>query len=107
MFGKSCLVVLAGSQTANRKWINYEIDSAWKSGKGVLGIYIHGLKNRNSEQDVKGKNPFDYLYQEGQKMSSIVSIYDTPYYSSSYVYEFIKENLADWIEDAIKIRSRY
>lgn len=29
--GKSCNVVLIGEKTAGRKWINYEIKSAWNS----------------------------------------------------------------------------
>ena len=29
---RSCVVVLAGRYTANRKWINYEIENAWKEG---------------------------------------------------------------------------
>ena len=47
LYGKSCLIVLIGSYTANRKWINYEIAKAWNDGKGVLGIYIHNLKDQS------------------------------------------------------------
>lgn len=41
MYGRSCAVILAGSATAGRKWINYEIEKAWTDGRGVVGIYIH------------------------------------------------------------------
>jgi hypothetical protein len=37
--GKSCLVVLVGSNTASRKWVKYEIKKAWEEGKGVLGVH--------------------------------------------------------------------
>ena len=30
MSGKSCVIVLVGENTANRKWIDYEIKKAWK-----------------------------------------------------------------------------
>ncbi len=40
MDGKTCAVVLVGSNTANRKWINYEIIKSWNSVMGVVGIYI-------------------------------------------------------------------
>jgi len=40
---KSCLVVLIGTETANRKWVKYEIEKAWNDGKPVVGIYIHNL----------------------------------------------------------------
>ena len=58
MHGKSCAVVLIGTQTAGRKWIKYEIEKAWKDGKGLLGIHIHDLKDQNGEQSSKGGNPF-------------------------------------------------
>ena len=29
MSTRSCVIVLIGSQTANRKWVNYEIGKAW------------------------------------------------------------------------------
>ncbi|MCZ2903256.1 TIR domain-containing protein [Burkholderia thailandensis] len=29
MQGRTCIVVLVGSNTANRKWINYEIVKGW------------------------------------------------------------------------------
>ena len=38
IYGKSCVIVLIGSQTSGRKWINYEIGKAWDDGKGLLGI---------------------------------------------------------------------
>lgn len=32
MYGRSCTVVLVGSNTAGRKWINHEIIESWDSG---------------------------------------------------------------------------
>lgn len=55
---RSCVIVLIGSDTASRKWCRYEIKHAWKEGKGVVGIYVHNLKNIDGEQDIKGDNPF-------------------------------------------------
>lgn len=43
---RSCTVVLVGSNTASRKWINYEIVRSWNDGMGVVGIHIHGWKTR-------------------------------------------------------------
>lgn len=45
MYGRSCTVVLVGSETAGRKWIEYEIRKSWEEGMGVVGIRIHNLKN--------------------------------------------------------------
>lgn len=105
--GKSCAVILIGSATAGRKWINYETRKAWDEGKGVVGIHIHGLKDVLERQSEKGRNPFDDLMIEGRKLSSIVKAYDTPYTSSAFVYDYIKENVAAWIEEAVSIRNRY
>ena len=45
MYGKSCVIVLIGSQTSGRKWIKYEIEKAWDDHRGLLGIYIHNLED--------------------------------------------------------------
>src|SRR4051812_16325250 len=47
MSGKSCNVVLIGTKTSERRWVKYEIRKAWKDGKGVVGIYIHNLKDND------------------------------------------------------------
>ena len=107
LYGKSVAIVLIGTKTAGRKWIKYEIKKAWSEGKGVLGVYIHKLKDVSSQQSEKGKNPFDYFPIDGKKLSKIVKAYDPPYKSSTYVYDHIKENLPDWIEEAIKTRRGY
>ncbi|MEX8504771.1 TIR domain-containing protein [Leptothrix ochracea] len=105
MFGRSCVVVLIGAQTAGRKWINHEIDKAWSDKKGVLGIHIHNLKNSDSKTSSKGSNPFDYVtLKNGKKLSSVVKVYDPPGADSTAVYNYIKNNLEKWIEKAIEIR---
>jgi hypothetical protein len=38
--GRSCTIVLIGEKTAGRKWIKYEIEKSWNSGKGVLGRFF-------------------------------------------------------------------
>ena len=45
MHRRSCTVVLVGSNTAFRKWIDYEIITSWNDKMGVVGIHIHGLEN--------------------------------------------------------------
>jgi hypothetical protein len=106
MSGKSCAVVLIGTNTAGRKWINHEIIKAWDDKKGVLGIYIHNLKDNDKKQSTKGANPFDAitLGTNGPKLSTVVKAYDPPHSDSTQVYAYIKDNLSDWVEAAIKIR---
>lgn len=106
--GKSCVVVLIGSNTAGRKWINYEIVKGWNDRKGVVGIYVHNLQDNNQKQSTKGENPFASITygDAGKMLSSIVKAYDAPYSASKNVYDHIKTNLADWVEEAIAIRNR-
>ena len=105
---RTCTVVLIGSDTANRKWINYEIVKSWDEGMGVVGIRIHGLKNLNGETSSPGNNPFDYIGYgtSGKKLSSIVKCYNPGGRTSQEKYAWISEHLANAIEEAIAIRQR-
>lgn len=106
MDGRSCTVVLVGSETANRKWINYEIVKSWDDNKGVVGIHIHGLKNSDQKTSVRGANPFDYINygNTGKKLSSIVKCYNPGGSTSQECYNWIKNYLSYAVEEAIKIR---
>src|SRR5580692_954088 len=105
MSGKSCAVVLIGADTAGRKWINHEIVKAWDDKKGVFGIYIHNLLNADERKSTKGANPFDRITIGGtdKKLSSLIKAYDPPISDSKEIYAYIKKNLGQWVEAAIKI----
>jgi hypothetical protein len=105
LHGRSCTVVLVGGKTAGRHWIEYEIKHSWNAGKGVVGIHIHKLEDDEGKQSQKGGNPFD-LTIGNKKLSSMVKLYDPPQATSTYVYNHIQRNLADWVEEAIEIRNR-
>ena len=107
MRGRSCVVVLAGSRTAGRKWINYEIEKAWNDGKGVVGIHVHGLQDQWERTSTKGRNPFDTFRIGGKALSSIVRCYDPPGLHSNARYEWVRRYLATMIEEAISIRNGY
>lgn len=103
---RSCTIVLVGSNTANRKWINYEIVKSWNDDMGVVGIYIHGLKNSKGFISEKGNNPFNYIKygDDGKKLSSIVKCYNPQGTNSKERYEWISKYISDAAEEAIKIR---
>jgi hypothetical protein len=107
MKGKTCAVILVGTGTANRKWINHEIIKAWDDGLGVVGIRIHGLKNFAGETSNRGDNPFDYIGygSTGKKLSSIVKCYDPAGTTSKERYDWISTHVLNAVEEAIKIRS--
>jgi hypothetical protein len=98
---------MIGEGTADRKWINYEIDKAWADGKGVLGIHIHKLKSSAGVTSSKGANPFDYCLVPGSttsKLSSKVKVYDPPGTASTDVYDYIATNIEAWIDTAVAAR---
>ena len=106
--GRSCAVVMIGSETARRKWIDYEIKKAWNDGKGVVGVHIHNLQDRNRAQSVKGANPFQHFTMGGnnnRRLADIVRTYDPPYHDSRSVYAHISENLERWVDEALRIRN--
>jgi hypothetical protein len=105
--GKSCVIVLIGANTAGRKWINYEIVKGWDDGKGVVGVHVHNLLDRDNNQTTKGTNPFASIKygSTGKMLSSIVKAYDPPYFTSTSVYDHIKKNLGGWVEEAVAIRA--
>ena len=102
---KSCLVVLIGEETSERKWVSYEIETAWNLGKAVCGIYIHKLKNRDGNISKEGNNPFNNFTVGDKKLSSIAPVFKSPYTDSKDVYADIEKNIENLIEKAISIRN--
>lgn len=95
--GTSVTVVLIGAETSNRQWIKYEIKRSYERGNGVLGIYIHNIKNKFGLTSKKGDNHFGELY----KKSNGESIY---FWQEYLTYDWVEgsgySNLGKWIEDA-------
>lgn len=58
LHGTSVTCVLIGSETSGRRWVRYEIEQSLLKGNGLLGVYIHSLKDRNGRADSPGLNPF-------------------------------------------------
>jgi hypothetical protein len=108
MTGTSCCVVLIGSATAGRRWVTYEIETAWRQGKGVVGVHIYELKSLRGEKASRGADPLDYAATaHGYRVSSYARTYDPPFVDSKAVYAHISTNLSNWIEEAIRIRAQY
>lgn len=103
---RSCTIVLVGSSTANRKWIDHEIIKSWNDGMGVVGIHIHGLEDSNGSTSAIGKNPFEsiQLGNSGMRLSSIVKCYNPKGGSSKDRYAWISQHLANAVDEAIRIR---
>jgi len=92
---RSCVVVLVGSETSNRKWVKYEIEKAWNERKGLLGIYIHNLKCPKNGTSIKGSNPFELISLTRGKG---IKCHNPKAWDA---YNDIRNNIEQWIEDAI------
>jgi MTH538 TIR-like domain (DUF1863) len=102
----SVTVVLIGSQTARRRWVEYEIEQSHQRGNGIIGIYIHNIKcARNGVADSKGKNPFDFL-EVPQPVKSIYTPVTIPMSQIYRTYDWVNDdgykNFSQWIESAVK-----
>lgn len=97
--GTSVTAVLIGTETSTRKYVEYEIIQSYNKGNGLLGVYIHNIRDQNQRTEPMGENPFNRIYIErnGQRIyfSQIYSTYD-------WVTDNGYENFGDWVEKAAK-----
>jgi hypothetical protein len=107
MVGRSCAIVLVGSETASRKWVKYEIEKAWRDGKGVLGIRIHNLLDNNSKACAMGANPFEGVKVGTLNLGTVAVLKNPSGSDSKAVYATIAANIETWIEEAIKLRKQH
>ena len=101
--GTSVTVVLIGAKTYDRPWVRHEIKRSYELGKGILGIYIHNVKDPNMGTDTKGRNPLD---RWSLKRGGV----DVPFSRIYKTYDWVTDNgytnLSKWIEDAAKAAGR-
>jgi hypothetical protein len=109
MAGKSCLIVLIGSRTAGRRWIEYEIKKAWADGLGLVGLRIHKVANLDGNTTRPGRNPrSDFTVGMPRKsLDTVVKTYDPSGVTSAAAYRTISNSLPAWVEEAIKIRKAF
>lgn len=106
---RTCTIVLIGEETYLRPFILYEIKKSWELKKGIFGIFIHGLKDRNERTSCKGINPFLYANIPGIMFpESEIDTYDAGYAWNGYSpYKYIESNIISWIENAIYKRNSW
>jgi len=101
---KQAVIVLIGNQTAERKFVRYEISRAWSIKKPLLGIRIHGLKDSQQRVDPPGANPFaSFGFSDSARTyADYVPVYDPAQYArsafptSSDIYAAIQQNISTW-----------
>jgi hypothetical protein len=97
--GASVTVVLIGAETNTRDYIKYELEQSWERGKGILGIYIHQMKDEDRKIDTKGNNTFGPIFTSPND--------DKKYFSERFsTYDWVDDDgynkLGDWVEAAAK-----
>jgi Thoeris protein ThsB, TIR-like domain len=94
---KKAVIVLIGQETANRPWVQYEVEKAWKDKKPLLGIRIHGLASLSSGADKPGPSPFDRLDGGGS-----IRVFDPTVKASSgsidtkATYNALHDSIVSW-----------
>lgn len=89
LIGTTVTVVLIGAETANRKFVTYEIEKSVARRNGLLGIWINDIKDKYGRVDLRGLVPAA-LTRTGAPV---------------YTYEYGK--LADWVEIAYNKANPY
>lgn len=103
MLRKNAVVVLVGSETASRHWVDYEIRKAWDDKRPMVGIRIHGLKNLAGKPSSRGKNPFSNVtLKDGTCLDARIDLHDPAGAASTDVYKSISDNVDSWIANAKK-----
>ena len=93
--GASVTCVLIGQNTSQSKWVKYEIERSQEQRKGILGIFIHKLINKDGTTTIKGLNPIPTSFIA----KSYDPITECP---ASSAYQCISTNIQKWIEQAAK-----
>lgn len=95
--------VLIGEKTYNSKFVLYEIQKSIQRKNGLLGIYIHNLKDKYGSQGIKGINPFEHPDIGFTPANTTENL---PYPCASYyIWNWSNEdwkNFGIWIEKAYK-----
>lgn len=98
---KKAVVVLIGSETANRRWVQHEIAKAWDAKKPLVGIRINGLADAAGKTDSAGADPFAMVALEGGgTVADYVPVYTPSGLTSKEVHAAIAANIGSWVDGA-------
>ncbi|WP_119681466.1 TIR domain-containing protein [Indioceanicola profundi] len=118
--GSSVTCVLIGTETYERRWVQYEVFKSIEKGNGIFGVRVHDLKDpRTRSTDPEGPNIFDYLgYGWSERSAKLVpnvlengkwAVYDDadpiPASSATYLTAGTTPTLSDlfpvydWVQD--------
>ena len=97
----SATVVLIGTETSQRPWVDFEIRESWKRGNAIVGLCIHNVKDIEGKPDMCGVNPLaSILLANNQSLSGICETYD-------WTLDNGRANLGTWADQAVEARENY
>lgn len=86
-----------------RDWILYKIEQSYNRGNGLLGRFIHEIKNEHEYTDHQGEIPFNKLYMyNGRRRIYFSDLFPTYYWKQQNEYY----NIRHWIEEAARNAGR-
>lgn len=70
MEGSSVVCVLIGKETAERRWVRFEILQGLLDARGVVGVRVNTIADFKGNPTSPGSNPFELLgvYRKGDEM---------------------------------------
>ncbi len=76
--------VLIGANTASRPWVQYEIDESVRLRKGLFGVWIYRIGDRDGNESTQGTNPLAsdypvYLWNKNNGAENLGAWVDTAY----------------------------
>ena len=112
MRGCSVTCVLIGRETNASKWVHFEIQESIERNIGLVGVYVHKLKNKDgqttsgiflpdnplSEHNLPAENSWGRLFPNSASD-----------YFASYVWEpgrSVQNQLGEWVQAAAKLAGR-
>jgi len=108
--GAGVTVVLIGAHTSTRKFVKYEVQRSAALDKGILGVRIHNLKNKDQQTSAYGSNPLDDVKKQvplysgsellvGKTLSEVFKTFD-------YKLDDGYHNFSRWVEEAASLAGR-
>lgn len=98
--GTSVTVVLIGSETLERPYVQYEIRKSIERGNGLIGVYIHGIRDMCSSSFSKKGNIHSVI---GYGQYGIPKYFDEV---CDGIYDYVSDNgyqnMGKWIEDSAR-----
>lgn len=99
LLGTSVTVVLIGSETSDRKWVKYELQQSNLRGNGIIGVFIHKVKDSTGSVSPKGDTAFGNIFEDAKGNRCY---FHQLYKTYDWVDDNGRGNISSWIEEAAK-----